>query len=70
LGRFMESKQVFMDEVKKKFVGKWVGVKGRAVVAVSESHDEIVREIKREGLDGVYIFYVPSEKEKKYEFLF
>lgn len=21
-------------------------------------------------LDGVYIFYVPSEKEKKYEFLF
>lgn len=29
-----------------------------------------MREIKRKGLDGVYIFYVPSEKEKKYEFLF
>jgi len=66
----MESEQIFLDGVKKKFAGKWVGVKGREVVAVSESHEELVRKIKRKGLDGVYIFYVPTEKEKKYEFLF
>ncbi|MEM2105882.1 MAG: DUF5678 domain-containing protein [Candidatus Bathyarchaeia archaeon] len=66
----MESEQVFLDEVKKKFAGKWVGVKGMEVVAVSESHEELVRKIRRKGLDGVYIFYVPTEKEKKYEFLF
>jgi len=67
---FLESEQVFLDEVKRRFVGKWVGVKGRDVVVVSESHDEVVGEVKRKGLDGVYIFYVPSEKEKRYEFLF
>ena len=67
---FLESEQVFLDEVKRRFVGKWVGVKGRDVVVVSESHDEVVGEIKRKGLDGVYIFYVPSEKDKRYEFLF
>ena len=66
----MESEQVFLDEVKRRFVGKWVGVKGRDVVVVSESHDEVVGEIKRKGLDGVYVFYVPSEKDKRYEFLF
>ena len=67
---FLESEQVFLDEVKRRFVGKWVGVKGRDVVVVSESHDEVVGEIKRKGLDGVYVFYVPSEKDKRYEFLF
>jgi hypothetical protein len=66
----MESEQIFLDGVKKNFAGKWVGVKGREVVAVSESHEELVRKIKRKGLDGVYIFYVLTEKEKKYEFLF
>jgi hypothetical protein len=66
----MESEQVFLDGIKKKFAGKWVGVKGREVVAVSDSHEELLRKVKRKGLDEVYIFYVPTEKEKKYEFMF
>jgi len=59
-----------LDGIKKKFAGKWVGVKGREVVAVSDSHEELLRKVKRKGLDEVYIFYVPTEKEKKYEFMF
>jgi hypothetical protein len=66
----VKSEQVLLARVKKKFVGKWVGVKGDKVVVVSESHDEIIGEIKRKGYDDVYVFYVPSKKDKKYEFLF
>ncbi|MEM2917596.1 MAG: DUF5678 domain-containing protein [Candidatus Bathyarchaeia archaeon] len=66
----MKSQQDFLQEVEKKFVGKWVGVKEKEVVVVAENHEEIIKEIKRKGLNEVYIFYVPSEKEKKYEFLF
>jgi hypothetical protein len=66
----MEVEEVFIEELMKKFVGKWIAVKDEQVVAVSETHDEIMREIKQKGLDGIYVFYSPTEKEKKYEFLF
>jgi hypothetical protein len=52
------------------FAGKWIAVKDEQVVTVSGSHDEIMREIKQKGLDGIYVFYSPTEKEKKCESLF
>jgi len=66
----MGAEEVFKVEVRKKFAGKWIAVKEGRVVTVSDSHDEIMREIKQKGLDGIYVFYSPTEKEKKYEFLF
>jgi hypothetical protein len=66
----MEVEEVFKEEIRRKFAGKWIAVKDERVVAVSDSHDEMIREIKRKGLDGIYVFYSPTEKEKKYEFLF
>jgi len=67
---FVKSEQVFLSEVKRKFRGKWVSVKDGEVIAVCDTHDEVLKEIKRRGLVDVYIFYVPTEKEEKYEFLF
>ncbi|MDI6904402.1 MAG: DUF5678 domain-containing protein [Candidatus Bathyarchaeia archaeon] len=54
----------------KKFAGKWIAVKDGRVVAVSDSHDVIMKEIKQKGLDDIYVFYSPTEKEKRYKFLF
>ena len=66
----MKAEKVSMEEVRKKFVGRWIALKDGRVLTVSDSHDELMREVKQKGLDGIYVFYSPTEKEKKYEFLF
>jgi len=66
----MEVKEISKAELKKKFPGKWIAVKEGRVITVSNSHDEIMKEIKKKGLDDTYVFYSPTEKEKKYKFLF
>jgi len=58
------------EKVKREHVGKWIGIKNGDVVAVSETHEDLYRELKKKGVDGVYVFYSPTEKEKKYGFLF
>ena len=65
-----ELREEFVEEVKREYVGKWVGLRGKDVVVVSDSHDEVYRELKKKKLDGVYVFYSPTEKEKRYGFLF
>jgi hypothetical protein len=60
----------FLEMVKRKYVGRWIGLKGDDVLVVSESHDEILRELREKGADGVYVFYSPTEDEKEYGFLF
>jgi len=59
-----------VEKVKKEYVGKWIGLRGRDVVAVSDTHDEIYRQLKEKGVSDVYVFYSPTEEEKKYGFLF
>jgi len=59
-----------VEKVKKEYVGRWIGLRGRDVVAVSDTHDEIFRQLKEKGVSDVYVFYSPSEEEKKYGFLF
>jgi len=66
----LKAESRFIEEAKKKYVGKWVGTKDREVVAASDSHEELIRKLKEEGLDNVYVFYSPSPKEKEYGFLF
>lgn len=65
-----ELEEEFVEKIKQKYVGKWVGLKGRDVVVVSDSHDQVCRELKEKKMDGVYIFYSPTEREKQYGFLF
>ncbi|MCP8309670.1 MAG: hypothetical protein H3Z54_13425 [archaeon] len=60
----------FVEKVKKEHVGKWIGLKGKDVVVVSGTHDEIYKQLKEKGMNDVYVFYSPTEKEKKYGFLF
>ena len=60
----------FLETVKHRHVGKWIGVKGTDVLVVSQSHDEVLRELKQRHVDGVYVFYSPTENEKEYGFLF
>ncbi len=47
-----------------------MGAKGKEVVAVFDSHEELIKKLKEKGLDNVYVFYSPSPKEREYEFLF
>jgi hypothetical protein len=70
VGMVKELEEDFVEEIKQKYVGKWVGLKGRDVVVVSDSHDEVFRELKDKKMDGVYVFYSPTEREKQYGFLF
>lgn len=60
----------FVETVKRKYVGKWIAVRGSDVLVVSDSHDEILRELREERADGAYVFYSPTENEKEYGFLF
>jgi hypothetical protein len=60
----------FLETVKRKYVGRWIGLKGSDVLAVSDSHDEILRQLREKRVDGVYVFYSPTENEKEYGFLF
>jgi hypothetical protein len=56
----IKAEQEFVEEIKRRYVGKWIGAKGKEVVAVFDSHEELIKEIKKKGLDNVYVFYSPS----------
>jgi tryptophan synthase alpha subunit len=60
----------FIEKIKQKHIGKWIGMKGSDVVAISDTHEDIYEQLKKKGIDGVYVFYLPTEKEKEYGFLF
>lgn len=59
-----------VEKIKREHIGKWIGFKDNEVVVVSDSHDEIYRQLKEKSISGVYIFYSPTEEQKKYGFLF
>jgi hypothetical protein len=59
-----------LEIVKHKHVGKWIGLKGTDVLVVSDTHDEVLRQLKERHVDGAYVFYSPTENEKEYGFLF
>jgi len=63
-------KEGLVEEIKRKYVGKWIGLKQGKVVVVSDTHEGVYKELRRRGIDGVYVFYSPTEKEKRYGFLF
>ena len=60
----------FIEKVKSEYAGRWVGVKNGEVVAVSETHEGLYKILREKSLNGVYIFYSPTEEEKRYGFLF
>ncbi len=54
----------------KKHVGKWIAVKHGKVVASARRHRDVYAVLARKGIDGAYVVYSPTVKEKKYRFLF
>lgn len=60
----------FLEMVKRRHLGKWIGLKETDVLVVSDSHDEVLRELRKRNVDGAYVFYSPTETEKQYGFLF
>jgi hypothetical protein len=60
----------FLEKVKRKYAGRWIGLKGEDVLVVSDSHDEILKQLRKKGADGVYVFYSRTENEKECRFLF
>ncbi|MCD6593172.1 hypothetical protein J7L00_03710 [Candidatus Bathyarchaeota archaeon] len=59
-----------VEKIKREHVGKWIGLKDGEVVAISDTHEDLYRELRKKGIDEVYVFYSPTEEEKKYGFLF
>ncbi|RLE15022.1 hypothetical protein DRI96_00600 [Candidatus Aerophobetes bacterium] len=64
----MEDKIV--KKIKSENVGRWIGIKEGKIVTTSENHRDIYKVLKERNLSGVYVFYSPTEKEKRYGFLF
>jgi len=64
----MEDK--IIEKIKSENVGRWIGIKGDRLVATSENHRDIYKMLKEKNLSGIYVFYSPTEKEKRYGFLF
>jgi hypothetical protein len=59
-----------LETVKRRYIGKWIVLKGSDVLLVSDNHDEVMRELRHRNIDGAYVFYSPTETEKQYSFLF
>jgi Tfp pilus assembly protein PilP len=59
-----------VKKAKREHVGKWIGLKDGSVVAVSDTYEDVYKELQKKGLDEVYVFYSPAERGKKYRFLF
>jgi len=59
-----------VEKVKKEHAGKWIGLKDGDVVAVSDIHEDLYRELRKKGIDEVYVFYSSTDEDKKYGFLF
>lgn len=59
-----------IEKIKSENAGRWIGIKEDKLVATSENHRDIYRVLKEKSLSGVYVFYSPTEKEKRYGFLF
>jgi len=57
-----------VKKAKREHVGKWIGLRDGEIVAISDTLEDLYRELKRKGVDGVCVFYSPTEKE--YGFLF
>lgn len=60
----------FIKKLTTQYKGKWIAIKGGKLISISESHREIYKMLKEQNLNGTYVFYSPTEKEKKYGFLF
>ena len=65
----MTKEMDFLETVKRKHVGKWIGLRGTDVLVVSDTHDKVLRELRERHVDGAYVFYSPTENEKEYGFL-
>ncbi|MFQ6094768.1 MAG: DUF5678 domain-containing protein [Candidatus Bathyarchaeia archaeon] len=59
-----------VEKAKREHIGKWIGLKHTEVVAVSDTHEDLYRLLRKKGIDGAYVFYSPTEEQKKYGFLF
>lgn len=71
----MGRKMVDIDEKvvadsKARHVGKWIALKENKVLGTAEFHEELYKRLKPEELNGAYVFYSPTEEQKKYGFLF
>ena len=67
----MEETEIkFIEEVKRKYVGKWIAIKGKDVIAVCDTHEEVYKKLKEKNVNEAYVVYSPTEEEKKYGFLF
>jgi len=59
-----------IQELKSKYVGQWISVKEGELIATSKSHEELYGTLKDKKISGAYVFYSPTESEKRYGFLF
>jgi hypothetical protein len=59
-----------LEAIRRRYVGKWIALKETEILVVSNSHDEVLRELRKRSVDGAYVFYSPTEAEKQYGFLF
>ena len=58
-----------VEKIKREHVGRWIGVKDDELVAVSDSYRGLYKRLKEKGISGGYVFYSPTEEEKRYGFL-
>jgi len=58
------------EQIKRKYLGKWIGLRETDVLVICDTHDEVLRELRKRDVDGAYVFYSPTEEERRYAFLF
>jgi hypothetical protein len=58
--------QQMIQELKAKYVGQWISVKDGELIETSERHEELYDTLKEKNISGAYVFYSPTESEKRY----
>ncbi len=59
-----------IEKIKRDHPGEWISVRDKKIVATSKSHRVLYKKLKEKKIDSTYVIYSPTEKEKRYSFLF
>jgi len=58
-----------LEKIKKQYVGKWIAIRGKEIIAVDSDYHELHKSLREKNVKEVMVIHSPSPEERKVEFL-
>jgi len=58
-----------LEKIKKRYIGKWIALKDKEVIATSSDFHELHKTLKQKHVKDICVIKSPTKEEKKYGFL-